>query len=119
MPLHVWLPRAHPVAPSHVSALMSGVMIKTGIYGLVLVWFVLLPAGPLWWGLLVLILGMVSAFLGVLYALMQHDLKRLLAYSQRGEHRHYPAGAGRRADPAVHEPRTAAALALAAACSIP
>jgi hydrogenase-4 component B len=80
MPLHIWLPRAHPVAPSHVSALMSGVMIKTGIYGLVLVWFAFLPPGPLWWGLLVLGLGAVSAFLGVLYALMQHDLKRLLAY---------------------------------------
>jgi hydrogenase-4 component B len=81
MPLHVWLPRAHPVAPSHVSALMSGVMIKTGIYGMVLVWFGFLPAGPLWWGLLVLALGSISAFLGILYALMQHDLKRLLAYS--------------------------------------
>ncbi len=80
MPLHVWLPRAHPVAPSHVSALMSGVMIKMGIYGMVLVWFGFLPAGPLWWGALVLILGLVSALLGVLYALMQHDLKRLLAY---------------------------------------
>ncbi len=80
MPLHVWLPRAHPVAPSHVSALMSGVMIKTGIYGMALVWFAFLPAGPLWWGLLVLALGSASAFLGVLYALMQHDLKRLLAY---------------------------------------
>jgi hydrogenase-4 component B len=80
MPLHVWLPRAHPVAPSHVSALMSGVMIKTGIYGMVLVWFGFLPAGPLWWGLLVLALGSISAFLGVLYALLQHDLKRLLAY---------------------------------------
>jgi hydrogenase-4 component B len=80
MPLHVWLPRAHPVAPSNVSALMSGVMIKTGIYGMVLVWFVFLPAGPAWWGVLVLFLGAVSAFLGVLYALMQHDLKRLLAY---------------------------------------
>ena len=80
MPLHVWLPRAHPVAPSHVSALMSGVMIKTGIYGMVLVWFGFLPTGPLWWGILVLALGTISAFLGVLYALMQHDLKRLLAY---------------------------------------
>ena len=80
MPLHVWLPRAHPVAPSHVSALMSGVMIKTGIYGLVLAWFAFLPPGPPWWGLLVLVLGSISAFLGVLYALMQHDLKRLLAY---------------------------------------
>ena len=81
MPLHVWLPRAHPVAPSHVSALMSGVMIKTGIYGMLLVWFVFLPVGPLWWGLLVMALGALSAFLGILYALTQRDLKRLLAYS--------------------------------------
>jgi len=80
IPLHVWLPRAHPVAPAHVSALMSGVMIKLGIYGLVRLTFEWLPIGPPWWGLLLLGLGAVSAVLGVLYALMQHDLKRLLAY---------------------------------------
>ena len=80
VPLHVWLPMAHPVAPSHVSALMSGVVIKMGIYGLVRVTLDLLGGGPAWWGGVVLSLGAVSALLGVLYALMEHDLKRLLAY---------------------------------------
>ena len=80
VPLHVWLPMAHPVAPSHVSALMSGVMIKMGIYGLMRVALDLLGGGPVWWGGLVLSIGAVSALLGVLYALMEHDLKRLLAY---------------------------------------
>jgi hydrogenase-4 component B len=80
VPLHVWLPMAHPVAPSHVSALMSGVVIKMGVYGFLRVTIDLLPAGPSWWGGLVLGAGTVSALLGVLYALMEHDLKRLLAY---------------------------------------
>jgi hydrogenase-4 component B len=80
VPLHVWLPRAHPAAPSHVSALMSGVMIKLGIYGLMRVAFDLLQGGPAWWGGVLLALGAASALLGVLYALMEHDLKRLLAY---------------------------------------
>ncbi len=80
IPLHVWLPRAHPVAPSHVSAVMSGVMIKLGIYGLVRLTFDWLAPGPAWWGSAILVLGAVSAVLGVLYALMEHDLKRLLAY---------------------------------------
>jgi hydrogenase-4 component B len=79
-PLHVWLPMAHPVAPSHVSALMSGVVIKMGVYGLLRVTIDLLVGGPAWWGALVLGVGTVSALLGVLYALMEHDLKRLLAY---------------------------------------
>ncbi len=80
IPLHVWLPEAHPVAPSNVSALMSGVMLKTAIYGIVRVTFDLLGSFPWWWGAVVLIFGLVSAVMGVLYALMQHDLKRLLAY---------------------------------------
>ncbi|MBI2781277.1 MAG: hydrogenase 4 subunit B [Chloroflexi bacterium] len=80
IPLHVWLPRAHPVAPSHVSALMSGVMIKAGIYGIVRFGLEILGPGPEWWGLLVLSIGVASAVLGVLYALMEHDLKRLLAF---------------------------------------
>jgi hydrogenase-4 component B len=80
IPLHVWLPRAHPVAPSHVSALMSGVMIKAGIYGIVRLGVEVLGPGPEWWGLLVLGIGVASAVLGVLYALMEHDLKRLLAF---------------------------------------
>ena len=81
MPFHVWLPRAHPAAPSHVSALMSGVMIKAGIYGLIRFTIELLGAGPPSWGLLVLAIGAASAILGVLYALAEHDLKRLLAFS--------------------------------------
>ncbi len=80
VPLHVWLPRAHPAAPSHVSALMSGVMLKMGVYGLLRVALDLLGNGPSWWGGLLLALGAASALLGVLYALMEHDLKRLLAY---------------------------------------
>jgi formate hydrogenlyase subunit 3/multisubunit Na+/H+ antiporter MnhD subunit len=79
MPLHVWLPEAHPSAPSHVSALMSGVMIKTGIYGLIRVIGFLGPP-PMWWGWTLLAVGAVSGVLGVLFALAQHDLKRLLAY---------------------------------------
>ena len=81
IPLHVWLPRAHPAAPSHVSALMSGVMIKMGVYGLFRVGLDLLGGGPAWWGALLIGLGALSAVLGVLYALMENDLKRLLAYS--------------------------------------
>lgn len=80
IPLHIWLPGAHPAAPSHVSALMSGVMIKTGIYMLIRITLGLLPEVHLWWGLTVLIIGAVSSLLGVLYALSEHDLKRLLAY---------------------------------------
>jgi hydrogenase-4 component B len=80
IPLHVWLPLAHPAAPSHVSALMSGVMIKLGVYGIARVAFDWLGAGPVWWGGTILVVGAVSAVLGVLYALVEHDLKRLLAY---------------------------------------
>ena len=80
IPLHVWLPEAHPVAPSNVSALMSGVMLKTSIYGIIRVTFDFLKVYPWWWGGIVLVLGLISAVMGVLYALMQHDLKRLLAY---------------------------------------
>jgi len=80
VPLHVWLPEAHPAAPSNVSSLMSGVMLKTAIYGIVRVTFDLIHIFPWWWGAAVLTLGLISAVLGVLYALMQHDLKRLLAY---------------------------------------
>lgn len=81
VPLHVWLPYAHPAAPSHISALMSGVMIKTAIYALVRVYFDFLGGQfPWWWGFIVLVIGAVSALLGVMYALMEHDLKSLLAY---------------------------------------
>ena len=80
VPLHAWLPLAHPAAPSHVSALMSGVMTKVAVYGFVRVAFDLLGPPAWWWSILVLTLGGVTAVMGVLYALMQHDLKRLLAY---------------------------------------
>lgn len=80
MPLHGWLPRAHPIAPAPVSALMSGVMIKVAVYGLVRVLVDWLGVLPLWFGVLVLALGALSAVGGVVYALFQHDLKRLLAF---------------------------------------
>ena len=80
IPLHVWLPLAHPAAPSHVSALMSGVMIKLGVYGLVRVGFEWLGPAPPGWGVVILLAGAVSAVVGVLYALVDHDLKRLLAF---------------------------------------
>jgi hydrogenase-4 component B len=79
MPLHVWLPSSHAIAPSHVSAILSGVIIKMGIYGLVRLTF-LLPNPPFVWGAAVLSLGVLSAVLGVAFAIGQHDLKRLLAY---------------------------------------
>src|SRR6185437_6755752 len=80
VPAHIWLPEAHPVAPSHASALMSGAMIKVGIYGLVRMLTLLGPPQP-WWGWLLIAIGASSGILGVLFALAQHDLKRLLAYS--------------------------------------
>jgi len=81
VPLHVWLPEAHPAAPSPVSALMSGVMLKTAVYGLLRVTFDLLPAQIWWWGVLLLALGLASALFGVVFAAVQVDMKRLLAYS--------------------------------------
>ncbi len=81
VPVHAWLPEAHPVAPSHVSALMSGVMLKVAVYGFVRFSFDLLGDLQTGWGVTVLIVGAVSALLGVLLALMQSDLKRMLAYS--------------------------------------
>ncbi len=79
MPLHFWLPAAHANAPSHVSAFMSGVMIKMGIYGLVRITS-FYSAPPAWWGWTLLTLGVMSAIMGVAFALAQHDIKRLLAY---------------------------------------
>ncbi|MCL4182248.1 MAG: hydrogenase 4 subunit B [Burkholderiaceae bacterium] len=81
LPLHVWLPEAHPAAPSPVSALMSGVMLKTAVYGLLRVSFDLLGTQLWWWGALLLALGLVSALYGVIFAAVQVDMKRLLAYS--------------------------------------
>ena len=81
VPLHLWLPKTHPIAPTPVSALMSGVMLKTAVYGFIRFVFDFLSAGPAWWGYLVLAIGAISALLGVLFALAEHDLKRLLANS--------------------------------------
>jgi len=81
VPLHIWLPSAHPAAPSHVSALMSGVMLKVAIYGFIRVIFYFLGTPELWWGIFVISLAAISAILGILYALTEHDLKRLLAFS--------------------------------------
>ncbi len=81
VPLHVWLPEAHPAAPSPVSALMSGVMLKTAVYGVLRVSFDLLGDPLWWWGLLPLVLGLATALFGVVFAAVQTDMKRLLAYS--------------------------------------
>ena len=81
VPLHIWLPAAHPVAPADGSAFLSGLIIKLGVYGIALFGFELLRGGPAWWGLLTMAFGAVSAVLGILYALMERDLKRFLAFS--------------------------------------
>jgi formate hydrogenlyase subunit 3/multisubunit Na+/H+ antiporter MnhD subunit len=81
VPLHAWLPLAHPAAPSHVSGLMSGVMTKVAVYGFIRIVFDLLGTASWWWGMVVLAIGGITAVMGVLYALMQRDLKRALAYS--------------------------------------
>ena len=81
LPLHVWLPEAHPAAPSPVSALMSGLMLKTAVYGLLRVAFDLLQQAQGWWGVLLIALGLATALFGVVFAAVQTDMKRLLAYS--------------------------------------
>lgn len=81
IPFHIWLPSAHPAAPTHVSALMSGVMIKTGIYMFIRIFIDIMPIAPIWWGVLILVAGAISSILGVLYALTESDIKKLLAYS--------------------------------------
>ncbi len=80
VPLHIWLPLAHPQAPSHISSIMSGVMIKTAIYGIVRFVIYILGVTTAWWGIALLILAVISCLVGVIYALMEHDIKRLLAY---------------------------------------
>ncbi|MDD2751634.1 MAG: proton-conducting transporter membrane subunit [Candidatus Omnitrophica bacterium] len=80
VPLHIWLPFAHPQAPSHISALMSGVMIKTAIYGIIRFIIMLLGVASIWWGVWVLCFALLSCLVGVIYALMEHDIKKLLAY---------------------------------------
>jgi formate hydrogenlyase subunit 3/multisubunit Na+/H+ antiporter MnhD subunit len=81
LPLHIWLPEAHPAAPSPVSALMSGVMLKTAIYGMLRIGFEVLGTQLWWWGVLALVIGLVTALFGVVFSAIQSDMKRLLAYS--------------------------------------
>ena len=81
MPLHIWLPEAHPAAPSPVSALLSAVMLKTAVYGMLRVTFDLLHTQFWWWGVVALVLGLATALYGVIFAAVQSDMKRLLAYS--------------------------------------
>jgi len=80
VPLHTWLPEAHPAAPSNISSLMSGVMIKVGIYGILRIVIDILGVGPEWWGTAIILIGAVTSVLGILYATVESDIKRLLAY---------------------------------------
>jgi hydrogenase-4 component B len=115
VPLHVWLPLAHPAAPSHVSALMSGVMTKVAVYAFVRIVFDLLGPPAWWWGALVPLVGGITAAMGVLYALMQDDLKRLLAYSTVENVGIIFAGLGLALAFEANDMSGAAALALTAA----
>lgn len=115
LPLHAWLPRAHPEAPSHVSALMSAAMVNLGVYGIARVGFDLLGGGPRWWWLLVLALGAVSAIYGILQAAMSTDLKRLLGYSTTENMGLVLIGVGAAGMFATSGDHTLAGLALAAA----
>lgn len=114
VPVHVWLPRAHPEAPSHVSAVMSGAMVKLGVYGVIRVGWDLLGGGPTWWGVTVLLIGLVSAVFGILHALMSSDLKRLLAYSTTENVGLMFVGIGAAGMFAANGNRPLAAVALAA-----
>jgi hydrogenase-4 component B len=115
VPLHVWLPLAHPAAPSHISALLSGVMTKVAVYGFVRIVFDLLGPPDWWWSMLVLALAGGTATLGVLYAVMQDDLKRLLAYSTVENVGIIFIGLGLALAFGAHAMPAAAALALTAA----
>jgi formate hydrogenlyase subunit 3/multisubunit Na+/H+ antiporter MnhD subunit len=115
LPLHVWLPEAHPAAPSPVSALMSGVMLKTAVYGLLRVAFDLAQSPVWWWGVLTLALGLVTALYGVLFAAVQTDMKRLLAYSSIENVGIIVAGIGLAILFAAYDKTLFAAIALAAA----
>ncbi|NWG73204.1 MAG: hydrogenase 4 subunit B [Rubrivivax sp.] len=114
LPLHVWLPDAHPAAPSPVSALMSGVMLKTAVYGLLRVLFDLLHAPQWWWGTVILAVGLVTALFGVVFAAAQVDMKRLLAYSSIENIGLLLAGIGLGLIFAAYGMTTASALALTA-----
>ena len=115
VPLHVWLPLAHPAAPSHVSALMSGVMTKVAVYGFVRIALELAGPPAWWWSIVVLALGGITAVMGLLYAVMQHDLKRLLAYSTVENIGIIFVGLGLALAFEAHGMQFAAALALTAA----
>ncbi|GAB3444104.1 proton-conducting transporter transmembrane domain-containing protein [Actinophytocola sediminis] len=115
LPLHAWLPRAHPEAPSHVSALMSAAMVNLGVYGVVRIGFDLLGGGPRWWWLVVLGLGAVSAVYGILQAAMSTDLKRLLGFSTTENMGLVLIGVGAAGLLAAGGDRVLAGLALAAA----
>ncbi|TMG84604.1 MAG: hydrogenase 4 subunit B, partial [Betaproteobacteria bacterium] len=114
LPLHVWLPEAHPAAPSPVSALMSGVMLKTAIYGLMRVTFDLLNGQLWWWGVFALVLGLLTALFGVIFATVQSDMKRLLAYSSIENIGIIVAGMGLAILFKAHDKTLLAALALTA-----
>ena len=114
LPLHVWLPEAHPAAPSPVSALMSGVMLKTAIYGLLRVVFDLLHQQLWWWGGVLLALGLATALFGVVFAAVQVDMKRLLAYSSIENIGLLLAGIGLAVVFAAYDMKPMAALALTA-----
>jgi hydrogenase-4 component B len=115
LPLHVWLPEAHPAAPSPVSALMSGVMLKTAVYGLLRVTFDLLPTQLWWWGVTLLAFGLASAVFGVVFAAVQVDMKRLLAYSSIENIGLVVAGLGLAVLFSAYAMKPMAALALTAA----
>jgi hydrogenase-4 component B len=115
VPLHVWLPRAHPEAPSPVSALMSGAMVNLGVYGIIRVGSELLGGGFLWWWLVVIALGVVSALYGALHASASSDLKRLLAYSTVDNIGLVLIGVGAAGALSVNGHRSLAALAMLAA----
>ena len=114
VPLHIWLPEAHPAAPSPVSALMSAVMLKTAIYGLLRVCFDLLSAQIWWWGVVLLVLGLATALFGVVFAAVQSDMKRLLAYSSIENIGLLVTGIGLTVVFSAYSMNTAAALALTA-----
>ncbi|MCW5658273.1 MAG: hydrogenase 4 subunit B [Burkholderiaceae bacterium] len=114
LPLHIWLPEAHPAAPSPVSALMSAVMLKTAIYGLLRVLLDLLHTPIWWWGVVLLAIGLATALFGVVFAAVQSDMKRLLAYSSIENIGLLAAGIGLTVVFAAYSMRTLAALALTA-----